>query len=663
MNKIRLGKCIYNPTRRELISDTGNKTILSHQPAELLELLYQNSDRYISIGELEETIWKGKYVDPKTIMRSISDLRKRLSPKSSVIYIENKSNVGYKFVQPVSNIELFPYKSILSYLLVFISIVGVYQLINIFNREPVLQKATPITSLKGQESFGAVSGNSFVFSHKAEGSEHWNLQVKSLDNERYFRLTNGKFDDRNPAFSPDGSKLAFNRFEAGECKIMVAEFNHATLKPIYPNNKYTCAKNLQSVSVSWKDSNTLYISISMPLGKPYSIHELDLNNSTIKGITSPNSGAGDYFLTYSAASENLLYLRNHGGNTSSINIYDTNQNTHRVIKTVPNVLFSLSWLEKGTSIVYRSSNDTLSYFNIDDPETIIPITIQDNPVRLPFLIDEKTVGFTNGTLVSTDVISFKEGNITADEIFSSFQDSHPSIAYETGDMAFLSDRTGVHDIWVKKIDGALLQVTAHKESFYVQHLAISPNGNHIAYTINNQILLTDTTGNLIYSSDDGVQYVNPTFSNDSKSIYYAMLHDEKWHIERRELSNISTAINLTEGNVAIECRHKKCLFVSNTNNEYLFLFNDGKLTRTDFHVGHLDEAGEIVVTESNIFLTTLIDNQMRFIDIDIESNKYHTLTPTPSNIFTYYPATKTFYTTQRRKTEVNIKKVSLPKVQ
>ena len=90
--KIKLGDCLYDPNTRVIHQVNGNEETLAHLPADLLERLYSNTERYVSNQELTEVVWSNKTVENNTIMKTVSIVRKALAGSGKDKYIETRRN-------------------------------------------------------------------------------------------------------------------------------------------------------------------------------------------------------------------------------------------------------------------------------------------------------------------------------------------------------------------------------------------------------------------------------------------------------------------------------------------------------------------------------------------------------------------------------------------
>ena len=81
----------------------------------------------------------------------------------------------------------------------------------------------PVTSLPGSESqpYFSPDGKKIVYAWTGENGENSDLYVQSLDDGAVRRFTTDAADDLSPAWSPDGSRIAWLRTGSKETAVFV----------------------------------------------------------------------------------------------------------------------------------------------------------------------------------------------------------------------------------------------------------------------------------------------------------------------------------------------------------------------------------------------------------------------------------------------------------
>jgi dipeptidyl aminopeptidase/acylaminoacyl peptidase len=83
-------------------------------------------------------------------------------------------------------------------------------------------KQTPLTSLPGEEQGPAFSpdGSQVAFSWRGETGNNGDIYVKVIGADKPLRLTTHPNPDLHPAWSPDGRWIAFTRFNYGDGQVV-----------------------------------------------------------------------------------------------------------------------------------------------------------------------------------------------------------------------------------------------------------------------------------------------------------------------------------------------------------------------------------------------------------------------------------------------------------
>ena len=557
-NKLILGKCEYDPELRELSIEGQAPQVIGHVQAKLLQLLYSNPEQYFSNDDLQREVWDGRVIENTTIRTTVSYLRKALGESEDCKYIDSGRNKGYRFVADIEEItpqrqikRFFPFAVIAGLVLLLVYVV--------FQSSPPQVVPKIETTLVGQELEATVSSNIMVFSHKPEGSDYWNLYSKQLGKERYFRLTDGPFNDRKSALLENGTLLAFNRHDGDKCQIIVAGITKGKHELINEKSVYRCPNGYFIASIAWQSSSSLYLTLARSIKDKYRLEVLNLETNELTPITAPSSsGRGDYYVTSNESAKKASYLRNITGNKTEVWVYDENSKESRVVASIPLILMTSGWIN-ANELVVRTGWGQLSRLDINSGK-LKKLYDTDDKVSYPFAINNSSVGYMNGFLTVRDIVQMDHNGNINNVISSSFRDFNPVYAEEDGSIAFISNRTGKHQIWIRNKIGELTQVTKFDRNLRIGNLSVSRDGKHIAFVINAHLQIMQTDGTLLFQSKDGHFNKNPAFSYDSEKVFYASEIEGEWYIEYRSLGNLKAKHRLDKGYVIVPCAEIDCFY-------------------------------------------------------------------------------------------------------
>lgn len=594
-----LGKCEYDPELRELSIEGQSPQVIGHVQAKLLQLLYSNPDQYFSNDDLQREVWDGRVIENTTIRTTVSYLRKALGESEDCKYIDSGRNKGYRFVADIEEItpqrqfkRFFPFAVIagLAILLIYV----------------VFQSSTPQvvpkieTTLAGQELEATVSGELMVFSHKAQGTDNWNLYSKQIGKESYFRLTDGRFDDRHAALSEDGSHIAFIRNFKERCQVIVAAVDQT--KHVLVNEKgiFDCPENSSLVSVAWQNRNNIYLSLADSRSAKYQIALYNLESKASTPITTPReSGRGDYYVASNNVAKKIAYLRNVLGHKTQIWIYDELLGESYMVVSIPMILMSVSWINP-ESLVVRTGQGQLSRLDINNGK-LQTIFETSGLISFPYAISNSAVGYMKGFLTVRDIVQIDPDGSKENVISSSFRDYYPVYAEKSGSIAFISNRTGKNQIWIRSKQGELSQVTSFKGNLRIGSLTISRDGKYLAFLINSKLWVVDSEGVLLFKSEDSENNVNPAFSHNSDRVFYASEIKGEWYIEYRFMTNLAEKAQLTEGYVIEPCIDSDCVYFIKHKEPQLYKWEDDKVLFTGVILKGIARSDQLVIVDNLVY--------------------------------------------------------------
>ncbi|MCP4412853.1 MAG: hypothetical protein GY808_09860 [Gammaproteobacteria bacterium] len=663
-NKISIGDCQYNPKTRVLTHKDGLTKKLSRVPADLLELFYSHPEHYFTIQDLQEQIWSDKTIEKASIARWISSLRKELGETPDLIYIENKRNEGYRLVAEIKKPSIFKLKYFRMAITIGVLLSPIYITYLKYFETRILNTPRTLTTLIGQEVDGAYDDGLLIFSHRSQGAKYWNLYAKKMGSGRSFVLTNNNYQNRRAVFSPDGKRIAFQRFGNGKCEIIVADISRAAMILENETIVYDCLIDRISVSIAWKDDITLFLSMRNQLLGGFQIYTLNLTTSELFSIiTPPTEGQGDYYVSYSQTVNKLVYFRNVGFAKTEIWMFDPMFSKSELLTSVPIVLYTLAWVNNDKELVFRTGNGKLGKFDYELKTPITEILSVNYPIYWIFGINDDSVGYVHGNLRVRDILKAKIDGDVETVASSSFHDYLPVYAEKAESLAFISTRSGKAQVWLLDKEGEQKQLTDFQKDYQISHLVISEDGESIAYTTDTQIHLMSKNGKLLFSSDDDVVYKNPFFSKDGKSIYYTINYDDTWRIESRSLDNFDAPVTLTEGHLMRSCEGFQCLYFLRHKESQLYRLENGVITDTGVTLDKITSVNQFHIDGDIIYYVHQEERKYFLYQYDMSTHTKRKLTQVPSSQFSLDITNNFIYAITTREAEIFLEQTNIPLAQ
>jgi Tol biopolymer transport system component/DNA-binding winged helix-turn-helix (wHTH) protein len=225
---VRFRSFAFDLDRRELTRE-GRPVKLHPQPARVLALLLEQAGEIVDREEIKQKVWADSHVDfdlgINSCIRQI-----RIAPGDEAEqpkFVETVTREGYRFIAAVETMQgqgRAPQKAIVfgmvASLLILVGVLGWILLSGDGSKEGSSppSRTSPFTTLPGWEFDPAISpdGNFVVFAASERRNTYGHLHVKQIGSDEILQLTDAEAGDTNPAWSPDGRRIAFLRYVEGE---------------------------------------------------------------------------------------------------------------------------------------------------------------------------------------------------------------------------------------------------------------------------------------------------------------------------------------------------------------------------------------------------------------------------------------------------------------
>ena len=359
---------------------------------------------------------------------------------------------------------------------------------NITPIKDVIASLEPLTSLDGQEVDPILSpdGSQLAFSFRPLNEETWRVLVQDLRTGVVSQIAGsfpGKMNGRYPAWAEDGRHLAYLRYDGvARCELVLVDIVSGDEQIVG-----SCGATNQSSALTFNGRQLFYID-SASIEDFKKIYRLDLDTLQKEQISQPHiTGRGDLSFALSPDGSLLAVLRNSGWSDTQIMLFTFSSGEWRSLHKVGYPLRSIAWSGDGKSLIYRAEEGQLHQYDLASGQ-VTRITKILQEINSPKSNARGQVTAVVGELVEEEIWLW-DSPLTTDSspkpwISSSRRDSRGAISPDGSRVVFVSNRTGLPQIWMRASDGVEHKLTDLKRFSYIDELSFSMDGRMVAGTLN-----------------------------------------------------------------------------------------------------------------------------------------------------------------------------------
>ncbi len=516
--------------------------------------LRQKLDRYFEEEGKQDsvriTLPKGGYVpvfhvQPQTLPS--------LEDKSEVKPVPEPEALEELSLQPTIDSSRFRAAPILMVIAVLVAaLLGV-----IFLQQPraknwaASSRISPLTSFLGEANQPNISpdGKSVAFIWNEQGA-HYNIYVVQ-DGGRPLRVTSSNGTDTHPVWSPDGTELAFLRFDGTGAHVMSAVFPGGAEKLILNlrnsrpwGDDQLAARN--DAGPSWMpDGKAVVVSDTAPSGSGLGLYRIDRATRTEQPLTQPPVDERDLNPVVSPDGHWIAFSRFSSYDSADIFVLPLPNGSERRLTDERKDVQGLTWEYDSRRLVF-SSNRSGAYalwsINLHDSRIESIPSSGESAIQPSLSRDSSTIVYVDSSMrsqlakVESPAVSGRETQWTV--ISPSTRRSHSGQFSPDGSrVAFVSDRNGKWELWVADADGTSANQLTNFGASSVGSPRWSPDGRQIAFDArpdgHSAIFVVSENGyDLRNLSPTGLEEKQPAWSPDGKWIYFDSNRTGKMHLSK-----------------------------------------------------------------------------------------------------------------------------------
>jgi Tol biopolymer transport system component len=477
-------------------------------------------------------------------------------------------------------------------------------------------RIVPLTNLIGSVGYLSFSPDAkqIAFIWDGENPLRGDVYVQLVGGERPLRLTHTRSGYANsPAWSPDGSEIAFGRCDDSGGAVYVVPALGGTERKITevacpygdagPYNWTSDGKSLVFADRCFPDAPLAIVVYSMETGmkKCLTSPPSGVDEGDNRPVLSPDQATVAFTRSTSTAVDDIYTVPLGGGNPLRL----TSDN-----KTIEGYM----WTPDGHFITFTSSRSGLPHTwripaaggAIQTESTYPEIgALSRDGSRLAYLGPD----FNTSVLWRAD-LSGEGGTVLGMRqlLPESAHDYAPQPSPDGQQIVFESERSGSDEIWKCNKDGSnpirLTSLGGHAGT-----PRWSPDGHWIAFdyrpTEHSQIFVIDELGRNLHSTTSGnFENIVPSWSRDGKAVYFGSNRTGAWQIWRLDLeSSRETQMTHHGGFTGFESYDRKTFYFSKSNGGGIWAVPvAGGEERRVTKAPHLGYWGEFAVTEHGLYL-------------------------------------------------------------
>ena len=521
-SRLRFRSFELDLTSGELYRD-GLEVPLPPKAFEVLKALLERPGEVVTREQLRARLLPADtFVEfDDSLNHAVKKLRQALGDSAdNPRFIDTLPRKGYRFIAPVGGFETpAPAHAVrrrrlwlpASAGLVAVAAGCAFWVLNRPGKAPAaVPVPVPLTSYQGFQSAPSFSpdGDRVAFDWDGPHQDNFDIYVKLIGEDQPVRLTNDPAPDNNPAWSPDGRWIAFSRDlsggKAGLFLIPAVGGAERKLSEVWNGNlegrpvKGAGGKlaYIRGPRVAWHPGGRwLVVPDKKSAGEPLALFLVSVETGEKRRLTSPpGKSSGDSQPAVSPDGRALVFARSPMVWVSDLYQLELSQDLNPMgepkrITFLKGCGLEPAWWPDGNSILF--SLDSCLSAALWRMAIRGPARRLGEPERLPFgegggrpaISRQGHVAYMQA-LATAHIWRLELGNRHRVEnmpMNSTRLDHVPQYSPDAQRIAFASNRSGNHEIWVCNADGSNTRKLTSFGGPYVADAAWSPDGHRISF--------------------------------------------------------------------------------------------------------------------------------------------------------------------------------------
>lgn len=548
----KIGGFLVQPQLNRICGAAGTRSIEPKMMG-VLVCLARSAGEVVERAAILDEVWSDTHVTDSVLNRSVAELRRIFSDDpAKPRVIETIRGRGYRLVAPVHPIKAeLDAPSLagkrrgraLAGLGLAAALFAVLGTVFFSLQEPAadgtslqalgFDRVVPRTSFSGLEIAPALSpdGDRLAFSRQAPGSQ-W--RVYWSDEGGPARALNSQPGQQSgSAWSPRGERIAYNHEHDGRCALFSADLLGTSPVEL---TQQGCHGGLHS-SPSWSpDGSRVYFTDRMEEDST-AIFSIEVHSGLRRQVTHPPKGLRDSEPSISPDGSKLAFNRRDALNTSAIRYVRLADGADVGVASDRALVYGLDWESDDQLIAASTRGDGFALWRYptdgDSPELmLVPGWKMHRPSlarRARKLAYE--VWFYDSNVWSLDT----RGSARRPLVSSTFFDRYPQFSPNGEQVAFVSNRSGRHELWRADHDGSGAERLTDIGLPFESAPRWSPSGGELVFFSDHEgqpdLYRIDVRSQRLQRlTNDRAEELAPNWAADGSSVYFASRRSGDWQI-------------------------------------------------------------------------------------------------------------------------------------
>lgn len=437
----------------------------------------------------------------------------------------------------------------------------------------VLGKVTGTTALAAEPgaqrnpSF-APDGRQVVYSWRPEGRQFAKLYVRAVGGTNPRPLTTGIRDDVNPAWSPSGNLIAFQRLDGPQCEVWVIRPDGSDETRITE-----CSADAPGRMTWTADGNSLIFANRTDPILPTQLLSVLVAQQTVTGVTNPVIGQpGDTSPSLSANGRRLVFQRARAPGVADLQMIELSVGQVERVTRDGVETYGSAWEPAARSLVFaspRAGRSEIWRTVLDGTPPRRLLSARQADLRAPAVSNDGRLLAYERWRTQTRLLRVPlttDLDLAPDTwLDGASLDREAELSPDRSRIVFVSDRSGTDQLWLAEADGTEARQLTRADVDHLQSPRWSPDGRTLVVAGSKDgrwsaWRIDVASGDARRIEEDGNVQV-PSLSRDGAWLYFASDRTGRWEIWRRAWPDGRAEQVTTEGGfAAMEARDGDTLY-------------------------------------------------------------------------------------------------------